>query len=337
MYTAEFSIENLNQLFPSFKQTNGLNLDEKSLVNVALKIIPFGDNEDVLMNGEPQTKVNDIYQEVAVTRAMNSVAGANFVKCFGAIVVHGKFPEILIRHWDTWAANNESENDRPDYFGESQLYCVLVLENGGTDLEKIPVQTPRQALSIVRQLSASLAMAEKNCYFEHRDLHWGNVMIQKEKPDTIIDYRVPGLESKLNVESHGLRCVVIDYTFSRLQVNGISIYRPYDEESYFEGEGDYQFDLYRLMREEVVGASNKTAFQDSHKWQQFRPRTNILWLHYIISKLLDFKGIKRPNLKAKKYWTKQDLQCRSQVLALEERVLTYQSAYDLITQDPVFQ
>jgi hypothetical protein len=48
------------------------------------------------------------------------------------------------------------------------------------------------------------------------------------------------------------------------------------DEDYFTGQGDYQFEIYRLMRTETGG-----------RWSGFYPRTNVLWLHYLLDKCLN--------------------------------------------------
>jgi serine/threonine-protein kinase haspin len=55
---------------------------------------------------------------------------------------------------------------------------------------------------------------------------------------------------------------------------------PFDEEV-FEGEGDYQFDIYRMMRE-VHGGD----------WEGFRPLTNVMvCLIYFLSRDLAERGL----------------------------------------------
>jgi len=55
------------------------------------------------------------------------------------------------------------------------------------------------------------------------------------------------------------------------------------EPEVFEGEGDYQFDIYRMMKE-----------HNSDSWIEYRPLTNVMWLHYILNKLLKSKKLRPP-------------------------------------------
>lgn len=43
----------------------------------------------------------------------------------------------------------------------------------------------------------------------------------------------------------------------------------------FTSVGDYQFDIYRMMRKET-----------NDRWESFKPATNIYWLHYVLDKML---------------------------------------------------
>ena len=50
--------------------------------------------------------------------------------------------------------------------------------------------------------------------FEHRDLHWGNVLVARTEED-FIEYTVDGCTYL--VETFGVRANIIDFTLSRLQ------------------------------------------------------------------------------------------------------------------------
>ena len=55
----------------------------------------------------------------------------------------------------------------------------LEFNNGGKDLEKFVFRNASPALAAWRQVVHSLAVAEEEAQFEHRDLHWGNVLIKE--------------------------------------------------------------------------------------------------------------------------------------------------------------
>ena len=66
----------------------------------------------------------------------------------------------------------------------------------------------------------------------------------------------------------GVLVTIIDLGLSRMDshdgVGGSVHWTPFDEET-FEGEGDYQFDVYRLMR-----------LHNGDEWEEFRPLTNVM-------------------------------------------------------------
>jgi len=71
----------------------------------------------------------------------------------------------------------------------------------------------KEAESIIYQVTLSLAVAECSLQFEHRDLHWGNVLIQRTSEPTLT-YMLNG--ASMSVETHGVKVTIIDFTLSRL-------------------------------------------------------------------------------------------------------------------------
>ena len=83
--------------------------------------------------------------------------------------------------------------------------------------------------------------------FEHRDLHWGNVLIQpcSEKQ---IEFSLA--DENFQVDTLGVRATIIDFSLSRLSLPSENddnvIYNNLTEDpDLFTSEGDYQFDVYR--------------------------------------------------------------------------------------------
>ena len=66
---------------------------------------------------------------------------------------------------------------------------------------------------MLEQVTRALAIAETELQFEHRDLHWGNVLVRRTDEPTI--------SCCLNGETHeirsaGVEVAIIDFTLSRL-------------------------------------------------------------------------------------------------------------------------
>lgn len=99
------------------------------------------------------------------------------------------------------------------------------------------------------QTALTLAVAEGKYEFEHRDLHWGNLLIAPTE-EKFSEYRIAGKTFK--VLNHGVKVTIIDYSLSRMVYDGAVLYDNLArDDELFESQGDYQFDIYRLMRARV--------------------------------------------------------------------------------------
>ena len=95
----------------------------------------------------------------------------------------------------------------------------------------------------------TLAVAEQKFQFEHRDLHWGNILIAPTT-EKVVEYRLDG--RPLKIDTNGVKVTIIDYSLSRLTYDGAVLYEDLArDEELFQSSGDYQFDIYRLMRSQV--------------------------------------------------------------------------------------
>lgn len=306
----------------SFKKIGEASYSEVfGIGNVVLKVIPLRDEAPVAASNKvkPALKLTqksartveeseedgpftsdarDVRKEIIVTRAMGEVH-RGFVKLLKTYVVKGKYPEALLRLWDEYYEEKGSESVRPDTFSLAQAYAIIVLPNGGPDLEAYTFSTPsktgwRQACSVFWQVAKSLRHAEHLVSFEHRDLHWGQILVKKIKAKSK-DANVNSGAKRLAMDHlhHGVQVTIIDLGLSRMDAGDGSQkdnvqWTPFDDEI-FMGEGDYQFDMYRMMRDHTKG-----------KWDGYHPLTNVMWLHYLSTKLLRSKGLKPPSASSKK-------------------------------------
>ncbi|KAG6821512.1 hypothetical protein H0H93_000021 [Arthromyces matolae] len=281
--------------------------------DVVLKVIPIRDEsigneaggQDVSEDeGPAPSDAKDVLKEIIVTEAMGNVC-EGFVSLLKAYVVRGKYPEMLLRLWDEYDMTKGSQSVRPDKFLVSQVYAIIVLPNGGPDLEEYKFVHPgktgwRQACSIFWQVARSLAQAEQLVSFEHRDLHMGQILIK----DIATQSEAPRLQTRnQNVRStstsqatrvymddptHGVRATLIDLGLSRMDAgdgNGGEMihWTPFEEEV-FMGEGDYQYDIYRMMKA-----------HNGDSWEDFKPLTNVMWLHYLVVTLMKAKRLRAPS------------------------------------------
>jgi serine/threonine-protein kinase haspin len=164
-----------------------------------------------------------------------------------------------------------------------QLYCVFVLADGGADLEGFELRDAAEARALLLQVTLSLAVAEDALSFEHRDLHWGNVLLRRAPPGAPpARHTLRGV--RLASEREGLDVTLIDFTLSRMAPRhgggGVAFYDLEADPELFQGPSrDCQSDTYRKMRKAV-----------RRDWSSYAPRTNALWLHYLADTLLTKKA-----------------------------------------------
>ncbi|XP_010284149.1 PREDICTED: serine/threonine-protein kinase haspin [Phaethon lepturus] len=291
---------------------------------VALKIIPIEGTERV--NGEAQKTFGEILPEIIISKELSLLSEESvnrtvgFISLYSVHCVQGAYPKHLLEAWDKYHKITGSENDRPDFFGDEQLFMVLEFEFGGSDLENMRnrLSSVGTAKSILHQVTASLAVAEQELHFEHRDLHWGNVLVKKTD--------VKELNYVLNGATHtiptaGIHVNIIDYTLSRLEKDGLTVFCDLStDEELFQGTGDYQFDIYRQMKAE-----------NSNSWTDYHPRSNVHWLHYLSDKLLKDMRYK------KKKSTSAMRKIKQQLIKFHKEVLTFESANEVLQNSSLFQ
>ncbi|XP_006899813.1 PREDICTED: serine/threonine-protein kinase haspin [Elephantulus edwardii] len=291
---------------------------------VALKIIAIEGHD--LVNGSHQKTFEEILPEIIISKELSLLSqeahnrtegfiGLNSVHC-----VQGTYPPLLLRAWDHYNSTKGSANDRPDFFDDHQLFIVLEFEFGGTDLERMRTQLSSiaTAKSILHQITASLAVAEASLHFEHRDLHWGNVLLKKTNLQEI-DYTLNGKTS--TIPTRGVLVNIIDYTLSHLERDGIVVFCDISmDEDLFTGEGDYQFEIYRLMRKE-----------NNNCWGEYHPYNNVLWLHYLTDKILKEVNYKHKNTSSTMKQVKQEIQ------HFYKTMLNFRSATELLCQHSLFK
>lgn len=159
-------------------------------------------------------------------------------------------------------------------------------------------------------MAISLAVAEAQFEFEHRDLHWGNVLVQPTAEKSLT-FTLNG--RSIEIRTHGIKATIIDYTLSRLVYKTCCLYQDLaTDPELFDTTGDYQFDIYRLMRART-----------QNYWEIFEPYTNVLWLHYTVDKMID--GVNYTAKRAAKH-----RQFIDEMMKLRDELLNYRSASDYI-------
>ncbi|KAK9292159.1 hypothetical protein L1049_020118 [Liquidambar formosana] len=278
------------------------------------KIVPIDGN--LLVNGSEQKKSEELLEEVILSRSLNHLRGhgshvynacTTFIETVDLKVCQGCYDAALIRAWEDWDGKHGSENDHPKEFPEKQCYVVFVLEDGGQDLESFVLLNFDEAKSLLVQVIAALAVAEAAYEFEHRDLHWGNILLSRTDSE-MLRFTLEG--KHILVRTFGLLTSIIDFTLSRINTGEDILYLDLSlDQELFEGpKGDKQSDTYRKMKEIAEDC-----------WEGSFPKTNVLWLQYLVDILLLKKSFKRT--------LKDERDLRS----LKKRLNTYGSAKEAIS------
>ncbi|KAI9683296.1 MAG: hypothetical protein M1822_006161 [Bathelium mastoideum] len=224
------------------------------------------------------------------------------------------------------------------WYGEGQWWALLEMEDAGTDLEGWRVGDVFAVWDVFWGVALAVGKGEASVGFEHRDLHAGNVCVRvrdgngRKKDDDEEDARGKGclraregvdLERKLGFT--GVEVTVIDYTNSRAElseeetrkwgVENIAYKNLEDELDVFETRPKfgYQYRIPRFMRDLVLKDGDpeaetlsseikkrKVMKQQNPSWREYHPKTNLLWLHFLLYELMDWtKEIRRETKKKK--------------------------------------
>jgi serine/threonine-protein kinase haspin len=117
-------------------------------------------------------------------------------------------------------------------------------------------------------VATSLSSAERETQFEHRDLHWGNILIKPlDQPEDLAAAETEGtLPECLRTATRDVQATVIDFTLSRATLeDGRILSGGLEDDALFDGEGDQQYECYRIMRRLTKG-----------DWQAYCPITNVV-------------------------------------------------------------
>jgi len=204
-------------------------------------------------------------------------------------VCYGAYSGALARAWRAWKADHGSANPDPATAFGPQAYVLLFGEDGGDDLERWNPASAGEVRSLLLQATLALAVGERALHFEHRDLHWGNVLIARLPPGEPQGpaARLEGADIFLlpgdgGGGAPGIAVTLIDFTLSRLAAagGGVAYCDLGADPALFAGpRGDAQAETYRRMRRAVRG-----------DWAAHAPATNALWLHYLADVLVSAKA-----------------------------------------------
>ena len=263
---------------------------------VIMKIIPLNARKG--RGSRTFTSIEAAANEVQLLEKMQKIPG--FVEFRGACILQGAMPSQLIQEWNYYKAQGRTVGSRDpnktNTYLKTQLWLLIEMSDAGTNLnpgqyhpDHAACYTPgdrylsvQRSWDIFWQIVRAIAKAEIYAEFEHRDLHLGNICarntraISDEEDLTL----VPSDEATpFSLDNTGVQVTIIDYSLARAIADGDRIL-SYDfkrNDGILKGEGELQYDIYRYMAKAVGRKSCKA----------FVPKTNVLWLSYLVVKLLD--------------------------------------------------
>ncbi|MCJ1384711.1 hypothetical protein MMC17_007829 [Xylographa soralifera] len=262
---------------------------------VIMKIIPLNARKG--RGSRSFTSIEAAANEVQLLEKMQRIPG--FVEFRGACVLQGSMPAQLVQEWNDYQAQGRTveskDPNKKNAYLENQLWLLIEMSDAGTNLNPghyMPYDTMYYTLGdrylsvhrswdIFWQVVRALAKAEVYAEFEHRDLHLGNICARNIR--ATIDKEnltlVPSAEATpFSLDNTGVQVTIIDYSLARAIADEGQIlsYDFMKNDSLLRGEGELQYDMYRYMAEAMGKKSCK----------EFVPKTNVLWLSYLITKLL---------------------------------------------------
>lgn len=269
-----------------------------------------------LKRAEAMSKPDDVANEVRLLQRMSSIPG--FTNFRDVRILQGRpaalFNEAFKAYNATQRANNKDVSIFPDpakkgSYGHDQLWAVIEMQDAGTDLERLVEKgectTVWSVWDIFWQVVLSLAKGEEGAEFEHRDLHLGNICVRpvtdSTSPAQTLAQGREAIDVKKKLNFTSLEATVIDYTISRARIpDSCTAFHDLSlDSSLFEGDStdEYQYDIYRYMRGAVLlndpladfslPSTVQAAAKSKRRWKDYHPVTNLVWLHFILYKLLE--------------------------------------------------
>ncbi|KAK2813341.1 hypothetical protein FQN50_000656 [Emmonsiellopsis sp. PD_5] len=281
----------------------------KAYKDGVFKIIPLRAQRGV--GSKKFTSVQEIVSEVQLLKLLDPIPG--FARFREVHVVQGRFPETYQEAWTQYSLTKDDclnpDPSKQKSYPDTQLWAILEMDNAGYELEKFNWSSTFQVYDIFWGVALALARAEQFAAFEHRDLHLGNICIKPTKrgnnlsdPPTLTTEQLD--DSPTGFGLSGLETTIIDYSLSRAELepdddapdesSADVAWSDLDKKQIFDSIGrdeDEKLlrDTYRFMRAEVYHddlLSPTCTPAIAGQWKAYNPRTNLVWLSFLLQMLL---------------------------------------------------
>lgn len=262
------------------------------------------------------SSVSSVLSEVQLLQRMTPVPG--FTNFREVRVLQGRPGPPFVAAWKAFNKSKPRgqksifpDPGRKGSYDDTQLWAVIEMQDAGTDLENVVIEDIWSVWDVFWGVVLAVGKGEESMRFEHRDLHLGNICIRSHSPDDSLSS--PSIRTtRRKLGFTGLETTIIDYTLSRADMDDTSILNPSSsapsepdvaflnlelDPAIFEGDAteEYQYEIYRYMRASMylldpladLGSRWEEAKSGGHTWREFHPQTNLLWLHFVLFKLLE--------------------------------------------------
>lgn len=223
-----------------------------------------------------------IYYNLLACKKLSDLQNGDKNKCYGFRVVKSlalvqdTLPENFSKAYDEFSiAHPRSYHAHPDMRPKDQRYIVMESEYSGTPVLHCRIK-PAQAISIIGQVACTLAVAERELEFEHRNLNEENIMLipsSSKNQHFIIDGRT------CCVKGSGIKVTLLDDNFSRISCNNQVILRMRNYNCMYKEKTAIYLTMERIIKD---------------RWDVFHPETNALWLAYLCGHLSDYLTVPNP-------------------------------------------
>lgn len=223
-----------------------------------------------------------IYYTLVSCKKLSDLHSGGQNKCFGfriirsIAIVQDALPENFSKAYDEFSVSHpRSYHAHPDMRPEDQRYIVLESDYNGTPVLHCRIK-PSQAISIIGQVACTLAVAERELEFEHRNLNEENIMLipsTSKNQHFVIDGRT------CCVKGSGIKVTLLDDNFSRITYNNQIILRMRSYNCVYKEKTAIYLTMERIIKD---------------RWHVFHPETNALWLAYLCGHLSDYLTVPNP-------------------------------------------
>ncbi|KAH7968644.1 hypothetical protein HPB52_010500 [Rhipicephalus sanguineus] len=229
----------------------------------------------VITGHKTQTPVDTVVQLYAIDTHTASRIYCNLFTC-KIVFVKDTLPENFAKAYEEFHRSNSCRyHPPPDSRPKVQRYMLVESDYSGHSILRSKIM-PSQAISIIGQVACSLAVAERELQFEHRNLHEGNIMVL---PSSFKNQHFLINGRTCCVRGSGLKITLFDDNFSRI---------TYDNEVIMRMKG---YD--RVYKEKTpIYITMEKIIND--QWEAFHPETNAQWLAYLCGHLSDYLTVPNP-------------------------------------------